>query len=182
MKAPLFVRPVTDAERATLTAGLRSPDAFTLRRCQIVLASSRGEHASAIARQVGCSEQGARNAIAAFNRAGLAALTRRSSRPATTYPAFDAAGAEGLRALMHRSPRDFGKATSLWTLPLAAEVAAAEGLTTGPVSGETVRATLARLDVKWQRAKRWLRSPDPAYTRKKTRAAKPAGQVAVPRR
>ena len=170
MKAPLFVRPVTDAERDTLTAGLRSPDAFTLRRRQIVLASSRGEHASAIARQVGCSEQGARNAIAAFNRAGTAALARRSSRPKTTRPAFDAAGAAGLRALLHRRPRDFGKATSRWTLPLAAEVAAAEGLTAGPVTGETVRATLARLGVQWQRAKRWLASPDPAYARKKSGA------------
>lgn len=170
MKAPLFVRPVTDAERATLTAGLRSPEAFTLRRCQIVLASMRGEHASQIARQLGCSEQGARNAIAAFNRAGLAALARRSSRPATIRPAFDAAGAEGLRALLHRSPRDFGKATSLWTLPLAAAIAAAEGLTAAPVTGETVRATLARLGVQWQRAKRWIASPDPAYARKKSGA------------
>jgi transposase len=168
MKAPLFVRPVTDAERATLTAGLRAPDAFTLRRCQIVLASSRGERASGIAGQLGCSEQGVRNAIAAFNRGGLAALARRSSRPATIRPAFDAAAAEGLRALLHRSPRDFGRDTSLWTLPLAATVAAEEGLTAGPVSGETVRATLVRLGVRWQRAKRWLVSPDPAYARKKS--------------
>jgi len=170
MKAPLFVRPVTDAERETLTAGLRAPDAFTLRRCQIVLASTRGAHASQIARQLGCSEQGARNAIAAFNRAGLVALARRSSRPATSRPAFDAAGAEGLRALLHRSPRDFGRDTSLWTLLLAAEIAAAEGLTAGPVTGETVRATLARLGVKWQRARRWIASPDPAYARKKSGA------------
>jgi hypothetical protein len=54
----------------------------------------------------------------------------------------------------------------VWTLPLAAE-----GLTAGPVTGETVRATLARLGVRWQRAKRWLVSPDPAYARKKTRLA-----------
>ncbi len=168
MKAPLFVRPVTDAERETLTAGLRAPDAFTLRRCQIVLASSRGERASGVARQLGCSEQGVRNAIAACNRDGLGALARRSSRPATIRPAFDATAAEGLRALLHRSPRDFGKETSLWTLPLAAAVAAAEGLTAGPVTGETVRATLGRLGLTWQRAKRWLGSPDPAYARKKT--------------
>ena len=170
MKAPLFVRPVTDAERDTLTTGLRASDACTLRRCQIVPASGRGERASSIARGLGCGEQGVRNAIAAFNGAGLAALTRRSSRPTTTHPAFDAAGAAGLRALLHRSPRDFGKETSLWTLPLVAEVAAAEGLTAGPITGETVRATLARLNVKWQRAKRWLVSPDPAYARKNSGA------------
>ena len=170
MKAPLFVRPLTGAERDTLSKSLRAPDAFTLRRAQIILASSRGARAGHIARRLGCSEQGVRNAIAAFNRAGLAALARRSSRPRTVRPAFDAAGAEGLRALLHRAPRDFGKATSLWTPPLAAEVAAAEGLTAGPVTGETVRATLARLRVKWPRAKRWLASPDPAYARKKSAA------------
>ncbi len=170
MKAPLFVRPLTDAERHQLTKGLRDADAFTLRRCQILLASADGAHAAAIGRWVGCSDQAARDAIRAFNARGLAALTRRSSRPATIHPAFDAVGVGGLRELLHRSPREFGKATSLWTLPLAAEVSVAEGLTAGPVSGETVRATLARLGVKWQRAKRWIASPDPAYARKKSGA------------
>jgi len=32
VKQPIYVRPVSDAERKTLEAGLRSPDAFTLRR------------------------------------------------------------------------------------------------------------------------------------------------------
>ena len=36
---------------------------------------------------------------------------------------------ERLRTLLHQSPRNFGKSTSLWTLALAAEVAYAEGLT-----------------------------------------------------
>jgi hypothetical protein len=58
MKAPRFVRPPTADVRDTLATGLRSPDAFTLRRCQIVLARARGEHASESARQLGCSEQG----------------------------------------------------------------------------------------------------------------------------
>ncbi len=48
--------------------------------------------------------------------------------------------------------------------------AAAAGLTAGPVTGETVRATLARLGVRWQRATRWLASPDPAYARTKASA------------
>jgi transposase len=167
MKAPLFVRSLTDAEREHLTRGRRSPDAFTLRRCQILLASAGGATARRIAERYGCSDQAVRDAIRAFERDGLAALTRRSSRPATTYPAFDAAGAERLRELLHRSPRAFGKDTGRWTLPLAAEVSRAEGLTAGPVTGETVRATLARLRVRWQRAKRWIVSPDPAYARKK---------------
>jgi hypothetical protein len=45
MRKPIFVRPLEDAEREALKAGLRSKDAFVLRRCQILLASSEGETA-----------------------------------------------------------------------------------------------------------------------------------------
>ena len=72
--------------------------------------------------------------------------------------------------LLHRSPRDFGRPTSLWTLALAAEVAFAEGLTARPVSDETIRQALKRMGVGWKRAKTWITSPDPAYARKKEHA------------
>ena len=170
MQAPLLVRPLTDAERRALEAGLRSPLAFTVRRAQILLASARGEHGPAVARSLGCNEQTVRNALHAFAAQGLAALIPASSRPHTIRAAFDAAGAEHLKEVLHRSPRDFGHPTSLWTLALAAETAYAEGLTATRVSGETVRATLARLGVRWRRAKRWITSPDPAYQRKKAPA------------
>jgi transposase len=166
MQAPLFVRPPTEAEQQTLAAGLRSADAFTLRRSQIVLASARGERVPVIARSLGCSEQTVRNAIRAFDRMGEAALRQGSSRPQTIHAAFDAAGAERLRALLHRSPRDFGHPTGVWTLDLAAETAFREGVTSTRVSGETIRATLVRLGLRWQRAKHWITSPDPAYAQK----------------
>lgn len=79
---------------------------------------------------------------------------------------FDAASAERLLALLHRSPREFGHATSVWTLEVAAEVAVAEGITATRVSDETVRATLERLGIRWRRAKAWITSPDPAYAQK----------------
>jgi transposase len=166
MQAPVLVRPPTDEECRALVAGLRSADAFVLRRCQIILASARGERAPAIARSLGCSDQTVRNAIRAFDRDGLAALVEGSSRPHTVHAAFDAASAERLRALLHRSPRDFGHPSSVWTLELAAETAFAEGLTATRVSDETVRATLARLGVRWRRAKHWITSPDSAYAQK----------------
>lgn len=166
MRAPLFVRPPTEEERQALAAGLRSADAFALRRCQIVLASARGERVPAIARSLGCGEQTVRNAIHAFAREGVAALHAGSSRPHTVHAAFDAAGVERLRALLHRSPRDFGHPTSVWTLELAAETACALGITTTRVSDETVRATLVRLGIRWRRAKDWITSPDPAYAQK----------------
>lgn len=169
MKRPVFVRALSDEDREALVAGLRSPDAFVLRRCQILLASSRGKIACAIAADVGCDDQTVRTAIAAFNTKGLTCLAHWSSRPHTIRPAFAADKAEQLRAVLHQSPRTFGKATSLWTLPLAAEVSFEQGLTIERVSGETIRATLARLDVHWKRAKEWIISPDPQYAVKKGR-------------
>jgi transposase len=167
MKPPIFVRTLSKDERKALEAGLRSSDAFVLRRCQILLASAREEHAPQIAKNLGCGSQTVRNAIHAFNERGLGALTPGSSRPKRTRAAFDEQRAQVLRELLHRSPREFGKESSLWTLEYAAEVSFEEGLTEEQVSGETIRATLLRLGVRWERAKRWITSPDPEYERKK---------------
>jgi transposase len=168
MRPPIFVRPLTDAERQAVTAGLRSPDAFVLRRCQILLASARGERAPRIAAQLGCDDQTVLDALHAFNAHGLQALRKGSSRPQRLRPAaFGRDQAEQLRALLHQSPRRFGQPSSLWTLEMAAEVSFAQGLTATRVTGETIRATLQRLGIGWKRAKHWITSPDPGYARKK---------------
>jgi transposase len=170
MKPPLFVRPLSPEESRAIRAGLRSPSAFTLRRCQILSASAEGLKPSEIRDRLGCSTQTVRNAIRAFHAAGTECLGEGSHRPRSARPEIDDGGRERLRALLHRSPRDFGEPTSLWTLELAAEVAFAEGLTARRVSRETIRRALRRLGVGWRRAKAWITSPDPAYLRKKTRA------------
>jgi transposase len=167
MRPPIRVRALTDDEVQVIEDGLRSPDAFVLRRCQIMRASARGASAPTIAASLGCSDQTVRDALHAFNQDGLAALERRSSRPHTIRVAIDAPGAEQVRELLHQSPRAFGKSTSVWTLPLVAEVCAEIGITDARVSGETIRQSLLRLDIRWQRAKHWISSPDPAYAKKK---------------
>jgi transposase len=164
----MYVRSLTADEQQTLQEGLRSSHAFVVRRCQILLASARGPIARVIATSLGCDDQTVRNVIQAFNTQGLACLSRRSSAPQRTpHAAFDPSRREQLRALLHQSPRTFGKPTSQWTLALAAEIASTEGLTHRPVSGESIRRALARLGVRWKRAKHWITSPDPAYVRKK---------------
>ena len=170
MQPPIFVRRPSDDERQALEEGLRSADAFVLRRCQVILASARGERAPQIARALGCDDQTVRNVIHGFTAVGLAILGRGSSRPHTIRVAFDAARGERLRALLHQSPRTFDRPTSVWTLELAAEVSFERGLTAERASGETIRATLRRLGVRWRRAKQWITSPDPEYARKKVPA------------
>ena len=172
MQTPFFVRPLTADERATLETGLRSASAFTVRRCQILLASAERQPTTTIARALRCTDQTVRNTLHAFHQRGLAVLRPRSSRPHTTAAIFTPGVCKALRALLHQSPRTFGKPTSRWTLALAAEVSFAEGLTPRLVSDEAIRVALRRLRVSWKRAKHWITSPDPAYARKKNGATR----------
>ena len=167
MRPPIFVRTLTDDERAALEKGLRSKDAFVLRRCQMLLASARGERAPRIAAYLGIDDQTVLDALHAFNAVGLACLQKKSSRAHRTRLVFGPQQAERVRALLHRRPRDFGKPGSRWTLAWAAEVSVAEGIVPTRVSGETIRATLLRLGIGWERAKHWITSPDPGYARKR---------------
>jgi transposase len=92
MKAPMYVRALSPVEQERIEAGLRSSDAFTLRRSQILLASSRGQRPSEIARNLGCATQTVRNAIHAFEQEGLVCLKQESSRPKTVQAQFDKEG------------------------------------------------------------------------------------------
>ena len=49
MRPPIVVRELTEQERGRLEAGLHAKDVYELRRCQILLASARGERAPRIA-------------------------------------------------------------------------------------------------------------------------------------
>ena len=168
MKPPLFVRSLTSDERQQLETGRRSRNAFTARRCQILLASSRGERVSKIARTLGCATQTCRNVIGDFARNGVLSVSEKSRRPKTVQPLLDAANCERLKAFLHTSPRQFGKPTSLWTLQLVADVSFEQGLVSRPVSREVIRRAISRLGVKWKRAKHWISSPDPQYALKKS--------------
>ena len=170
MHPPILVREPSDAERARLEAALRAPNAFTVRRAQIVLASAEGRPPRAIACDLRCAVQAVRNGIRAFNATGLTALTAGSSRPKSVAPLLDQAKLEQLRAILHQSPRTFGQPRSTWTLALLARVAHEQGLSASLLSDETIRRALRRLAVGWKRAKRWLTSPYPAYARKKAAA------------
>ena len=170
MDLPLFVRPLSDPEQQALRAGLRSADAFTVRRCQILLASAGGLRPAQIARNLACARGTVRNAIHAFHAEGTACLREKSSRPHSLRPALDDRHADALTDLLHHSPRLFGKRTSLWTPDLLAEVCHARGWTPRRYTGEAVRVALRRLGIRWRRARHWVTSPDPAYARKKTRA------------
>ena len=164
-----FVRTVSPTERQRLHEGLRSADAFTLRRCQILLASAQGQSPALIARNLACTARSVRNAIHAFAAEGLECLTEKSSRPTNVRPLLDDRFHEPLRHLLHQSPRAFGQPRSTWTLAGVAQVCHAQGWTPRVLSLDTIRLAVQRLGVAWKRAKHWITSPDPAYARKKKR-------------
>src|SRR3954451_15761000 len=105
MRPPIFVRELRAGEREVIEEELRTSEAFALRRAQIVLASARGEWVPRIAEQLACGEQTLRNAIHAFNARGVGAFHAGLSRRHTIRVAIDEAGADGLPALLHESPR-----------------------------------------------------------------------------
>ena len=108
MKPSIYVGPLSKAQRQRLEKGLRSRDAFELRRCQLLLASAGGLRPSRIAAQVGCTAQTVRNTIRAFRAETTSCLRAKSSRPRSAAPVLDAAKRERLRAIVHESPRSFG--------------------------------------------------------------------------
>src|SRR5215217_5715195 len=116
MRPPLFVRELSAAERRALQAGLRSPEAFTLRRAQILLASAEGRRPSRIAAHVGCAIGTVHNTLHAFAKEGADCLTPKARGPKDVRPILDGGRADALKGILHQSPRRFGKAQSTWTL------------------------------------------------------------------
>src|SRR5512144_2414349 len=168
MKPPMFIGPLSSQQRQRLEHGLRSRAGVELRRCQILLASARGDRPSQIAAHVGCTAQTVRNTLRAYRAEGAACLCARSSRPNHPQPLLADTQGERLRALLHQSPRAFGKTPRRWTLALLAEGCLEQGLTARTVSIESSRRALQRLGVGWNRAKHGITSPDPRYTAKKS--------------
>jgi transposase len=169
MKPPLFVRPLSATEKRELEAGLRSRDAFTLRRSQILLASAAGHRPSRIAPFLGCSVGTVRNTLHAFQSEGLGSLEPKSTGPKYPHRVWPNDRNDELRELLHQSPRNFGKPRSLWTLELIAEVCFERGMTERRLTGEAIRCILTRMDINLKRAKHWMTSPDPNYAAKKAR-------------
>ena len=165
----LKVRELKREEIMAFDKGLRSSDAFTVRRSQILLSSKEGRTPQQIGSELRCSDQCVREAIHAFHDEGLICLVAKSHATHTDQSAMDEKGRERLKDLLHHLPRHFGQESSLWTLEGLAEVSYAEGITQRQVSTETVRRALKKLGENWKRAKKHISSPDPKYEVKKGR-------------
>src|SRR5262249_2547196 len=103
MKPPLFVRPLSEAERVALRQGLRCGDSFTRRCCQMLLRSDQGQRPCQIGSALGCTAQAVRNTLRAFATQGLACLRQKPSRPKTIHSVWPKAREGDLLALLRQS-------------------------------------------------------------------------------
>lgn len=170
MKA-IYARQLTQTERQAVQQGLKSTSALTVRRCQMILMSA-DEHrrVADIGERVGRTGQTVRETLRAFNQDGISCINPRAKGRPDDQRAFDDTAREKLRDMIHRSPREFGQDTSLWTLKLIAHVSYEQGLTATLVHFDTVSETLAQMGLGWKRAKKHIQSPDEQYDVKKNDA------------
>jgi transposase len=164
----LYVRELTAEEEEALQKGLRSGDAFTVRRSQIMLNSAEGQPAKVIAERLRCSDQCVREALHAFQAAGLESLHRKSTRPHSAAFSFDEQALARLPDIVNTSPRRYGHEHSLWSLVRLAETCYVEGLTNRQVNVGTMGEALKRAGIDWKRARKRMNSTDATYEVKKT--------------
>lgn len=167
----LYVRELKEEEQQALKKGLRSEEAFTVRRSQILLSSAEGQAARLIAEQLRCSDQCVREAIHAFHAEGLKSLERQSTRPHSARFSFDEQALMRLADVVSTSPRRYGHEHSLWSLERLAATCYAEGLTARLVNIVTMSEALKRAGIDWKRARKRMNSTDAAYEVKKTTGA-----------
>ena len=167
MRKPIYVRKISETEKSKLEQGLHSTSTFTSRRCQILLSSAQKKTPAQIGEELHCSDQCVRDAIHAFGNDGLGCLQQKSHARHDDQRPFDETGLHRLQEIIRMSPRAFGHDTSVWTLELLAETSWQEKISQRPVSIDGVRRALKSVGIQWQRAKKWIRSPDPHYQHRK---------------
>ena len=166
---PLTIRSLTQEERQTVQAGLKSKRGLTVRRSQMVLMSTEEKlKAPEIARRLGCSDQTVRKVLHALEREGVACLAEKNRGRPEPERAFKESGETALLEALKQSPRQHGYKSSLWTLELLADLSYQQGWTQQRVHLDTMSETLHRLGIRWKRAKQHIHSPERHYQAKKS--------------
>src|SRR3954454_20039175 len=191
------LRPLTADERQQLTRLSRSLNApaAQVERARALLAIADGASYTVAAHQVGRRHTETISAwVSRFNRDGLAAV-----RPGHGGGARIRYGAEAQQRILTewaRTPQREQDGTATWSLSLLQKALrhAPDGLP--QVSTFTIWRTLHASGLSWQKSRTWgetgvamrrrkhgvVRVSDPDALAKKTRSAKLAGTLAVPRR
>ncbi len=159
------IRALSTHEQRALAHWQRGDDAVRYRHARVLLLASKTWTCDRIAEALGLHVETVRHLIEAFNQGGLEAVTPRP-RSGGRPPSHGAEAGEAAEDLLrHEPPPEEGRAT--WTLHRLARALSDRFPQRPRISHETVRRLLQRRGITYRRAKAWLLSPDPAYTRHK---------------
>jgi len=181
MRPPeVFVRELSFEEGSRLKSiSKRATYQSKRQRAMILLASSTGMSAPAIAAMVRTDESHVRKVIHAFNERGFPSLDPdyRGGRPSKTTPQER----DRIVSVARARPDTQGVALTRWSLAKLAEHLAAMGLV---LSEESLRRALIGAGLSHQRTRSWKWSPDPDFAEKAQRVlglyrAKPDDGVVV---
>jgi transposase len=160
------IRELEPSERETLDRWLRSGKLAWYQRARtLLLAVDRQQDATTIALALGLHPNTTRRWLHTFTTGGLSALQPKP-HPGRAKE-FDPTLADTVIALLHDAPTEHGAPDERWTQREVAAALVREGVV-DRISRDTVRRLLTAKRHSWQRAKEWLRSPDPAYAFKKS--------------
>ena len=167
MRPPIFVRTLTDDERQALEKGLRSNDAFVLRRCQILLASARGERAPRIADVPGHRRPDGARRPARLQRVGTPSLQKKSSRAHRTRLVFSTGAGRALTRALAAQPPRLRQTRQPVDPGVGGRGQRGRGDCADAREREDHPPDHPAAGHQWKRAKHWITSPDPGMPEKK---------------
>jgi len=159
---------VGDEGRKLLEEKLRTTkDAKWYRRLKIIQLSSLGETASKLSKTFDVCKATVRDYIKRYNVGGLKTLKRRNSNG---RPPKIKLTKEQWEELLHRSPCQFEKLNTgarNWTQKLLSQYC--HEYLGVQITPSAIGMLLKRMDMRWNRGKLKVTSPDPLYTVKRER-------------
>jgi transposase len=161
----LYAQNVTEEELTELQK-FKKQGANEFVRGRIIELSSGEEHPKDISNSVGLSVGRVREWIRRFNKERIPGLVAKKSpgRPRK----FSEGVRYQVRAIISDSPSDYGIPKSRWTLSDMCRIAVQLGIVES-ISKEQIRRLFVEIGWTYTRAKKWQRSPDPQYRRRRNR-------------
>lgn len=161
----LYAQNVTQEELLELKR-FKKKGAVEFTRGRIIELSSNGQHPAEISKSVGISTGRVREWIRRFNKERIPGLVAKKSTGRTRK--FSDNVRYQVRAIISDAPSEHGIPKSRWTLADICEIAVKRGLVTS-ISKEQIRCLFVEISWTYTRAKKWQRSPDPQYRRRRNR-------------
>jgi len=161
----LFAQNVTKEELSELQ-NFKKKGAREFVRGRIIELSSDNRHPDEISRSVGLSVGRVREWIRRFNKERIPGLIAKKS-PGRPRKFLEDVRYQ-VRAIISDAPSEHGIPKSRWTLADICETAVKLGLVDS-ISEEQIRQLFLEIGWTYTRAKKWQRSPDPQYRRRRNR-------------